>query len=496
MYYYVLLPLKLDWIPLYHSQAELRIGQRVQVAFAHREYMGIIYMEAAQTHDIQGKVILDITQTYGDEVPDVSANELKFWEFISQYYLCTLGQVYAAAYPKYKRDSELPPKRKRKIIPLPEPLRFDSEVDAATDMTKPMLYIGKNASQYYIPYIDRTLQKGQTVLVLVPELGFAQGFVEGFKSRYGQNMLVYSSSSTSGEKRKALLGARDRTPLLIVGGRSALFLPFSNLGLIIVDQEQDPSYKQFEPAPRYNARDMAAVLASIHGADLLFGCITPSLESWYNCMTGKFQLTRSSDCNNLTDLVMVEIPAEKRKRGMQGEFSAKAFEAIRRTDGVVRIIRSYTSEEEVSSAIGAVFPDREFVVQTFQAAKKDSADYAMTLVLNAEAAFDKDDFRSDEHALQVLRLIAEHSQKLVVQCESANRPLYRAVNDISFLNQLLEERRTFGFPPFGRLVNILDPKTGTVVKQVILTKDQTLSEQKRKLQLQYGSLYTIDVDPQ
>ncbi len=492
MLYNLLLPLRLDWLPLYSSETELRIGQRVEVRFSGNDYTAVVVGAGRQTAATAYKV--NTISALLPQVPDITAEELKLWRFISSYYLCTLGEVYAAAYPKYKTESE---KKHRKtdpdtpvccdLTPKPESLRAG----------KPILYEGSDRNGYYMEKIRVCLDAGFSALVLVPELEYTFILQQAISGRFPGQVFLYDSLITPAKKRKLAQTLRKADkPVVVIGTKSALFLPYRKLGVVIVDEEQDSSHKQPEPAPRYNARDTAIVLGSIHSAQVVLGSFTPSLESLYNCKTGKYTLVQgqlSPSCK----LDVIDILAEKKKKGMEGDYSKKLLIKLKRTDckEKVCIIRSYKSEEETAEFFATRFPGLDPQILTAFSAKHNTADTALTAVLNADSLFDRDDFRSDEKALQLLRSFASHTQNLVIQCTASSLPVYSAIGDISFEDELLKERKTFRMPPYTRMVDIKDKKTGQLVERKTLDRDAHLDEAKARLKVQYGALYIIDVDP-
>jgi len=151
-------------------------------------------------------------------------------------------------------------------------------------------------TEIYIKLIDEQLKIGKQVLYLLPEIALTTQIIERLRKVFGAKVGVYHSKFNDAERteiwNKVLQNGTEgkSTYQLILGARSAIFLPFKKLGLIVVDEEHDPSYKQDDPAPRYHARDAAIVLASLHGAKVLLGTATPSFESFFNAKTGKYGL--------------------------------------------------------------------------------------------------------------------------------------------------------------------------------------------------------------
>ncbi len=194
-------------------------------------------------------------------------------------------------------------------------------------------------TEVYIKLIEEALQKGKQVLYLLPEIALTTQIINRLRKYFGNRVGVYHSKYNENERLEIWNnvlnpGADDLETSnfkVILGPRSALFLPFSNLGLIIVDEEHDQSYKQYNPAPRYNARDAAVVLAKMHNAPILLGSATPSLESYYNTKTGKYALVNLH--NRYGDVLMPEIfvadlKKETRQRTMKSHFSSFLLEHI------------------------------------------------------------------------------------------------------------------------------------------------------------------------
>lgn len=165
-------------------------------------------------------------------------------------------------------------------------------------------------TEIYIRLIEEQLNQGKQVLYLVPEIGLTTQIISRLKTAFGDQAGIYHSKFNDAEKVEIWFnvlnehsGKTGQQYKVILGARSAIFLPFNNLGLIIVDEEHENSYKQFDPAPRYNARDMAILMGNIHGAKVLLGSATPSYETYYNARSNKYGLV------NLTERFLgIEMP--------------------------------------------------------------------------------------------------------------------------------------------------------------------------------------------
>lgn len=188
-------------------------------------------------------------------------------------------------------------------------------------------------TEVYIKLIEEAIANGRQVLYLLPEIALTTQITKRLGRIFGKKMGVYHSKFPDAERVE--LWKRQLTPQafpLILGARSSIFLPFQNLGLVIVDEEHDQSYKQQDPAPRYQARDTATMLAHLCGAKVLLGTATPSLETYHNATTGKYGIVRMFE--RFGGVKMPEIKVEdvkelRRKKMMFSPFSPKLIEAIR-----------------------------------------------------------------------------------------------------------------------------------------------------------------------
>ena len=611
VYVQVLLPLKLEWTPWYCTEEAVRVGQRVEVIFARKARTGVIVRISGQPDIDPSKV--ERLQNTDTGLPDITPNELRLWDFISNYYLCTPGEVFKAAYPASKlrsecigvqidrravqsrermeaalqrkvdtlaqrlaaKDEQLRSRAEsgRKLKPeLTERLKAErnalasqlekakdslglfragnapaiqeavqdalgsapasqSAAQASTSATpanapasqsaapapggKALLLRGPQRLAEYFRRCGQCLAAGRDVLVLEPEselgLNIEEEFARHFSpsgtpagtrqlhaeaSTSGTILRIYNTSTTPAEKRRIASELRaPHEPILLIGQRSALFLPYSSLGLIIVDEEQDASYKQAEPAPRYNGRDLAAVLASISGAGLILGSSCPSLETLLNVRSGKYDLLDLPDAAP-AKVEIIDINQERRKNGMVGDFSRKAIEAVRRkaSDALITIVRCFRSEEQTAEQVRELFPERDPQILTAYAARKSPKISDLTIVMQADALFDRDDFRADEKALQLLTMLKNRTRHLIVQTGAGNHPVFAALAGSSPEDALLAERKQFGLPPFTRIIDIHDIRTGQLIDRRILPRDRNLAAAKAKLLSHHPGAW-FDVDP-
>ena len=189
---------------------------------------------------------------------------------------------------------------------------------------------GSGKTEIYIKLAEEAMSEGRNVLYLVPEIAMSRQLGDRVRNMFGDLLLTFHSGESTAARRDTAEAVRScvaggRT-YIVLGTRSAIFLPHNNLGLIIVDEEHDSSYKQESPAPRYNGRDAAVMLARIHGCNIILGSATPSLESVFNCRCGKYRMSvldRRYYAAEDAEVRIIDTAAERRKGGMTGSFSRK-----------------------------------------------------------------------------------------------------------------------------------------------------------------------------
>ena len=426
-YISVILPLKIEWVPCYWTSERVEVGSRVRVAFAGKEYVGVVDRTDI-TPDIDPEKIREVISVER-EMECVLKEEIELWGRVADYYLCTIGEVYKAAYPVSKINLEQARAEARKKVcqrrertlaaiaakleKLKERLEKKSQqAEKAKDGTKikatllsdiekikaelisgeaafeaaernlkaaqnglevadtsgisdsvslseaqqtafgrilegfkegkPVLLHGVTGSgktEIYIKLAHKAIQSGKNVLYLVPEIALSRQLEERLYEHFGDRLLTFHSGESLASRRNSAEIIRnsrnEHGGYIALCTRSGLFLPHNNLGLIIVDEEHDSSYKQDSPAPRYNGRDTALILNSLHkDCNIIMGSATPSLEEVYNTMVGRHHLVELKERYHGSDSSEIEIidtKAERRKNGMVGNFSRKLIDAIRET---------------------------------------------------------------------------------------------------------------------------------------------------------------------
>ena len=469
----VILPLRLEWEPFYYQEIELsesagdasglfpvtstgsvterdkeqvRVGDRVRVNFAGKEYVGVVSMADAGKQAEEMGIVDKVKPILGmaEGLEPVTKEEIELWRQIAEYYLCTVGEVYKAAYPAQKVEKEVVQARQEalkvereeknrtkiadkikrleeraekkaelaakarksksreryladkemlegeigllvreltsmvgelcrttgsvtgygdsvtyhqdeepiggSIIETSEGTEKEISLSAAQEEAyskikeifakgKPALLHGVTGSgktEIYLKLAQETLAMGKNVLYLVPEIALSRQLEDRISETFPE-LLVFHSGETMSRKREVATVLRhagepaEGKGYVVLGTRSAIFLPHKNLGLVIVDEEHDTSYKQDSPAPRYNGRETAIMMAKIFGANVILGSATPSLESLYNCSVGRYGLVtlnkRFYDAAD-SDIEIIDTIAERRKNGMIGNFSRKLIEHI------------------------------------------------------------------------------------------------------------------------------------------------------------------------
>ena len=194
---------------------------------------------------------------------------------------------------------------------------------------------GSGKTRVYTELIREAAQREEQVLYLLPEVGLTTQITRRLQRIFGDDIAVYHHQITNNERVELWKAVIDGKPILL-GARSALFLPFQRLKLVIIDEEHDPSFKQSDPAPRYHGRDTAIVLAKLHGAKVVLGSATPAVESYYNTKNGKYGLVEMPDRFGDTPLPKIEIidaKREEKERKLQSQFTSVLIERFKELIG-------------------------------------------------------------------------------------------------------------------------------------------------------------------
>ena len=327
------------------------------------------------------------------------------------------------------------------------------------------------------------LSLGRSVLVLDSEIGGVESLFREVSGDVGGRELLYHSALGAAARRDVSDKLRSGEAYLVTGTRSALLLPFKSLGLIVLLNEHDPSYKQ-DVTPRFLGRDLAAVLARIHSSRLLLCSATPSLESIANVLSGKYLIFRDSTPSGCPPAEIIDTAAEKRKNGMVGNFSrrlmAKMAQTLERGDRVL-LLRTWGDVHFLRDEVVPLFPeqsvsclgdedynaDAQIILGTMSQSKTlDLSRIALVAVMLCDNLFARADFRADERAMQILRQLQlrrskETENNIIIQTSRSSHPVYqmlsghRTFSYDEVMKSLLQERRDLGFPPYKRIVDVL-----------------------------------------
>ena len=637
-----------DGVPPIEYGTATPIGCRVLVPLGKKSIIGIIYRQHEGELPASVKV-RDALQII-DDTPIVTAEQLKLWEWLSSYYMCTLGEVMAAALPSEIIDDnysaattqyiQLSPaylakeaqeqllwdlKRAKKQEQLvrdflrlaqnyqverrmlleqagvsgailrtlidkgifleeerpisrlrqyngetqqPHPLdsqqsRAIAEIRESWQEKNVTLLHGVTSSgktEVYIHLIEEVLQLGKQVLYLVPEIALTTQLTDRLQAVFGEKLVVYHSKFSNAERVEIYNEVKgDRLKVkgrVILGARSAIFLPFSDLGLIIVDEEHEPSYKQQDPAPRYHARSAAIMMASWYGAKVLLGTATPSIESYHNALSGKYglvEMTERFQGLQLPQITMIDLQRQYHRKEMYGHFADPLVYRIREelAKGKQVILfqnrRGYApflqcpscgevpkcpncdvsmtyhkanrtlvchccghntsapnhcpkckteyrtqgfGTERLEEEIQGLFPEARVLRMDLDSTRKKDAyqtiidrfakhevdiligtqmvtkglhfnDVSLVAVLQADSLLNTPDFRSYEHAFQMLEQVSGRAGRtgsqgeVIIQTFDPKNSLYQHLIQHDYQGLYAEqitERKAFGFPPYHRMI--------------------------------------------
>ncbi len=239
------------------------------------------------------------------------------------------------------QESLSPPEGNNNTIQLnlsPAQKKAQIEIKSGFAANKPVLLhgiTGSGKTEIYISLLKEALTKHKRALYLVPEIALTTQLIDRLRLHFGEQVIIYHSRISQGERLSAykrLLS--EEKPLLLLGARSALLLPLPDLGLVVIDEEHDPSFKQQDPAPRYHARDSAVVLANFANCPILLGSATPSAESYHNAQSERFLLCTLNERYggvHLPEMEVVDIRRETLWKTMKGHYSPKLIEEIQQT---------------------------------------------------------------------------------------------------------------------------------------------------------------------
>ena len=325
------------------SQAPL--GALVVVPFGRARKVGVVVEHAARSSLAPGR--LKPIERCIDDVPALGAADLRLLKFCAEYYQRPLGEVIAAALPPRFRQVN-----RRRLAPPASPAtqwRFEEKVAlneeqaralaecSAGDGFHPVLLRGVTGSgktEVYLRLIARQLERQRQALMLVPEIGLTPQLEQSVRDRFpGASVVVTHSNLAQGERAAAWLAAQSGAAQIVLGTRLAAFMPFRALGLIVVDEEHDPSYKQQEGL-RYSARDVAVRRAHDLAIPVILGSATPSLETMRNAREGRYRLAtlsrRAVGGATLPAIRVVDTAADRPRDGLSSALAAAIARRLER----------------------------------------------------------------------------------------------------------------------------------------------------------------------
>lgn len=327
--YKILLPILIDEAFDYRSSEALEDGQLVKVPFRSRTEIGVVWGKG--NNDVPIEKIKEVQEKLN--IPPLSTNLRKFIEFTSYYNIAPLGTVLklclSVKFIKKPHKSE-PQKINFSHARLsPQQEKISNQLRAQVKEHKFIANVldgvtGSGKTEVYFEAIEEAIKEGKQVLVMLPEIALSHQWLMRFEKRFGITPAIWHSDRSEKQRREAWLDIANGTAPLVVGARSALFLPFKNLGLIIVDEEHDQSYKQ-EEGVIYHARDMAVARAKFEEIPITLVSATPSVESVNNMQEGKYNLLHLPQRFGGAKLPKVEIVDMRKERLKADEFLSSAI---------------------------------------------------------------------------------------------------------------------------------------------------------------------------
>ena len=350
-------------MPLVHSMMEKGIlvmeeelNEKYKAKYERFVRLAAEYREEAKVHELmdnltkraykQLEVLLAFITLGGDADNDVMAKTLLQKANANSTILKNMAEkgIFEVYERKVSRLKEFKVQTDVDSIQLTEAQQKAYEgIKAGFGENKPVLLHGVTSSgktEIYIKLIKEAVDRGKQVLYLLPEIALTAQIINRLKAYFGDKLGVYHSRYGNNERVEVWEQVRDfgqtQSPKhqIIIGSRSAIFLPYSDIGLIIVDEEHDSSFKQIDPAPRYNARDAAIVLAAMHKANVLLGSATPSYESYYNALNGRFHLVEITERYGgvqMPEIILSDMRVERRRKTMKADFGSTLLDAMKET---------------------------------------------------------------------------------------------------------------------------------------------------------------------
>lgn len=307
----VYLPVPLDQPFSYLVDDATPLYGRVEVTLRGQRMIGVVGA-LKEPEEVKASYEIKPVEKVIDGTPIMTEATWQMARWISEYYVSPLGEVLGTLLPKAKRPTPLfyTPVSPKSLYKLnPEQQKVFEALVPHLGTPKPFLLHGVTGSgktEVYKHLVARCLEMGKTALILLPEIALTPQMVERFSQVFGDVIALYHSRLSAGERLHEWLRCLKGEAKVAIGPRSAIFLPMQNLGLIIIDEEHEPSYKSQE-SPRYHARQVAFYRSQREKATLLLGSATPQIETYYHALQGKLTLVKLSTRHGTTPLPSVHI---------------------------------------------------------------------------------------------------------------------------------------------------------------------------------------------
>lgn len=474
-YLQVILPIKFRETVTYSLpealEPSVKVGSRVNVMLSSRKYKG--YVESiTDTPMYEISKIRPILSV--DSEICASEGDLKFWKAISSYYMCTLGEALKAATPflmelitKTGRSN-----LKEKIQPTPSPQTLphltqegkglcSQVVNYHTSGDSVLLRCDSSSlrGDILLHLVKNAVERGKDCLILTPDIARSRATEKRLSLYFPTNTISYHSGQTPAKRRNVTNSLiRGEHPHIVVGLRSSLFLPFKNLGLIVVLDENDPLYKQTEPAPRYHGRDGALFLAQIWNANILLTSQSPSFEAIYNINTGKFKEVSHFSSSPKGRVDVIDYSKELHSHSVTNGVANRVLPLLRRGEKrgekvVIYIPKWAFKKDDLPPLEWTLYDDISEI-------EKLKVKPSQILVLNGEAFISKRSFRGDENAIySISKLVSQVGESgssgvVYIQTTLFKHSLFRYLSGDISIDHLLEERREAFYPPFSRAIHI------------------------------------------
>lgn len=299
-------------------------GQSVIVPLGKRKAKGVVLGPSAEA----GKFKLKPIDALIESRPTIPEAHLRWLEWLAEYYMHPIGQVTGLSFPPLEPKTT---PRKSKKAPLVRAMGPGKKLTLNHDQTKVIAAIGSQPkfnvhllhgvtgsgkTEVYLQLLAKVLAEGGQALVLVPEISLTPQLIDRFASRFGDQIAVLHSHLTEREKTEQWWAAAGNTKPILIGARSALFCPLQKLGMIIVDEEHEASFKQDEKL-KYHARDAAIMMAKLRDCPIVLGSATPALETWQRAQEGRYQLhsmPQRIESRHLPTVDVVDLRDDRRQR--------------------------------------------------------------------------------------------------------------------------------------------------------------------------------------